>query len=597
MYKRIATLFSLLVMFHFIEPIHAMTLDIRFEPPTYTLGALAGQDGWSGSGNIVSRTGTTRFGPEAQTRSLKIAPAVSRSVAGSHITDVTPFSFLWDWSAAFAGNSRFADFEIQADTGSGPIRIAKFGADQSGNWDTRVFAFGDVGGATTFFPLIEQGVSRPVLEVSGILNFTTHQYDIRFTNVTTGAIHVISGLDMLSHPSTTQAAASIAFTSISVEGSHYIDNLSFGGPAPTAFTWSATSGTWDNQRHWFPGTVPNTNSHTAIFGSAITVQQTVFTDSAVTVKAIQFGVTDDNGLSQSYAITGQGSVNLNSSTGVSTIAVIDGSHQFQTRVNLQNATSVNVASGATLAFDNALNLGGNLLTKTGSGRININNKLNAGGGTVAVTAGLLGGSGEVGGNLTNNGATVAPGSSIGTLSVEGNYTQASNSNLAIEISGPLDGEFDILDIAGSAVLDGVLDISLLSFTPSPNDSFSVLTAALGITNNGMTLAGDMADDFSLSLASNDTELVLTFQASGIPGDFDSDGDVDGRDFLVWQRGNTDPPLGQSDLSDWQANYGTPLSLATTAILPEPTSAGWQLMVVAAVSMFYRFRKRFIGESN
>lgn len=35
-----------------------------------------------------------------------------------------------------------------------------------------------------------------------------------------------------------------------------------------------------------------------------------------------------------------------------------------------------------------------------------------------------------------------------------------------------------------------------------------------------------------------------------PGDFDFDGDVDGRDFLIWQR---NPSVG--DLADWQANYG------------------------------------------
>jgi hypothetical protein len=35
-----------------------------------------------------------------------------------------------------------------------------------------------------------------------------------------------------------------------------------------------------------------------------------------------------------------------------------------------------------------------------------------------------------------------------------------------------------------------------------------------------------------------------------PGDFDVDGDVDGRDFLLWQR---NPAIGL--LSDWQANYG------------------------------------------
>jgi hypothetical protein len=51
----------------------------------------------------------------------------------------------------------------------------------------------------------------------------------------------------------------------------------------------------------------------------------------------------------------------------------------------------------------------------------------------------------------------------------------------------------------------------------------------------------------------------------LPGDFDEDGDVDGRDFLVWQR---NPSVG--DLADWQTNYGVG-SLASSRAIPEPSS--------------------------
>jgi hypothetical protein len=48
----------------------------------------------------------------------------------------------------------------------------------------------------------------------------------------------------------------------------------------------------------------------------------------------------------------------------------------------------------------------------------------------------------------------------------------------------------------------------------------------------------------------------TFNVATLPGDFDSDGDVDGRDFLRWQRGQSTPPQSSGDLVDWQNNYGT-----------------------------------------
>lgn len=53
----------------------------------------------------------------------------------------------------------------------------------------------------------------------------------------------------------------------------------------------------------------------------------------------------------------------------------------------------------------------------------------------------------------------------------------------------------------------------------------------------------------------------------LAGDFDGDGDVDGHDFLVWQR---NPSVG--NLADWQANFGliTP-QVSENMAVPEPTS--------------------------
>ena len=64
---------------------------------------------------------------------------------------------------------------------------------------------------------------------------------------------------------------------------------------------------------------------------------------------------------------------------------------------------------------------------------------------------------------------------------------------------------------------------------------------------------------------------------GLPGDFDEDDDVDGHDFLLWQR---DPNVGL--LSDWQANYGqSNLALPAVAQVPEPSLL---LLVASSVSL-------------
>ncbi|MCA9258131.1 MAG: hypothetical protein KDA61_02970, partial [Planctomycetales bacterium] len=49
-------------------------------------------------------------------------------------------------------------------------------------------------------------------------------------------------------------------------------------------------------------------------------------------------------------------------------------------------------------------------------------------------------------------------------------------------------------------------------------------------------------------------------------DFDGDGDVDGNDFLAWQRNASVGSLG-----DWAANFGQPASNAAAAATPEPTT--------------------------
>ena len=71
------------------------------------------------------------------------------------------------------------------------------------------------------------------------------------------------------------------------------------------------------------------------------------------------------------------------------------------------------------------------------------------------------------------------------------------------------------------------------------------------------------------------------------GDFDLDGDVDGFDFLKWQRDQSPNPLSASDLADWEANFGMAASLSANSVtVPEPSSAAL-LIVIAAVSILTR----------
>ncbi|TWU29955.1 alpha/beta hydrolase [Bythopirellula polymerisocia] len=73
------------------------------------------------------------------------------------------------------------------------------------------------------------------------------------------------------------------------------------------------------------------------------------------------------------------------------------------------------------------------------------------------------------------------------------------------------------------------------------------------------------------------DILIDLVGPTASGDFDHDGDVDGRDFLEWQR-----KLSAGSLSDWQTQYGSNLPLTAVGIaIPEPTTAVLSLIATAS----------------
>jgi hypothetical protein len=96
---------------------------------------------------------------------------------------------------------------------------------------------------------------------------------------------------------------------------------------------------------------------------------------------------------------------------------------------------------------------------------------------VEIDGGALSGTGTITGNVTNAGQ-VSPGTSPGILTIQGNYTQTAAGVLNVELGGTAAGQFDQLNVSGTASLDGSLNVSLVNgFIPSPGDGFQVLTFA------------------------------------------------------------------------------------------------------------------------
>ncbi|ANA32060.1 hypothetical protein R82526_01767 [Ralstonia mannitolilytica] len=207
-----------------------------------------------------------------------------------------------------------------------------------------------------------------------------------------------------------------------------------------------------------------------------------------------------------------------------------------------NGSALTLADDSSQAFGGSLSGNGSLI-KQGTGTLTLNGvsssfsgSTTVAGGTLAVgdaanasavlggnvlvnALGTLRGHGTVSGDVRSSGV-VAPGGSIGTLSVGGNYTQASGGTLAIEVS-PTDASQ--LRVGGAAALGGSLAIV---FDPGTYTArrYTVLSAANGVTgrfaNVSTATAGASLGTLQTSVdyGANAVDLLLAeATAPGAPG--------------------------------------------------------------------------------
>lgn len=131
-------------------------------------------------------------------------------------------------------------------------------------------------------------------------------------------------------------------------------------------------------------------------------------------------------------------------------------------------------------------------TQVASGRLVVGGSAGSSavlGGDVSVAAGaILGGHGRIGGNVVNAG-TVAPGNSIGILTIGGDYTQTATG--ALQIEAQADGQADKLVVEGSAALDGSMLVLAADGDWRPQTDYTILTAAGGISGQFGTASSSL----------------------------------------------------------------------------------------------------------
>ncbi len=165
-----------------------------------------------------------------------------------------------------------------------------------------------------------------------------------------------------------------------------------------------------------------------------------------------------------------------------------------------SADSFTNGGAVVVGGNESLNVGGNYTQTAGStdvtGNLTAASYTQSGGGTTiefggtitaptfTVAGGNVQGGGSIVGNVTNTGGTVSPidAGNPSTLTIIGNYAQGVNGMLMIDLGGTGAGQFSVLSISGTAMLDGTVEFMAVNgFAPGIGDSFTFLLASLGVS--------------------------------------------------------------------------------------------------------------------
>ncbi|MBX3433679.1 MAG: PEP-CTERM sorting domain-containing protein [Pirellulales bacterium] len=152
-----------------------------------------------------------------------------------------------------------------------------------------------------------------------------------------------------------------------------------------------------------------------------------------------------------------------------------------------------------------------------------------------------------------------------------------------------DGTWSKSAVSGAGMLLELQEDGTTSFNNATLFNLGKIFDA-GYTASGVTF------EFLLAGGTDFTEGVVVFgdlPTVGTPGDFDGDGDVDGSDFLRWQRGLSPNGATSTDLNIWRSHFGAavPSVAGSLVAIPEPTSWMLLLCLSSAAAIAGRARNR------
>ncbi len=258
-------------------------------------------------------------------------------------------------------------------------------------------------------------------------------------------------------------------------------------------------------------------------------------------------------------ISGNGSILTGGLTNQGTLNFAGTANVLGDVTNAASGKIISGGGGATIFFDD--------VTNNGEIRTSANG--------FTVFFGAVSGSGTFTGTGTVNfEGDLTPGNSPATVNFGGDVVFGPDATLQIELGGTEAGrQYDQINVAGELSLGGTLEISLINgFVPTVGQTFDFI---VGNDVTGSFSSIELPTLPGLAWNTSQLQMGVVSIVPVLPGDFDEDGDVDGRDFLAWQR---NPGIG--NLADWQGNYGAGALSAIS--VPEPGSFVLMAFFCAAV---------------
>jgi hypothetical protein len=397
------------------------------------------------------------------------------------------------------------------------------------------------------------------LSVSGA-SATSRVYDATTTAVISGSISPINseivtltGGGSFPDPNVgTAKAVASAFTLTGIDAGNYTLTQPTGLTAditarPLTVSFSTASKVYDGNTNaalpapTFTNIISSDSSRLVLSATGSYDDRNIGTGKVVSFSALTLSGSASGNYSLPATATGTGTITALANlawTGTTTGVWSNAANWGGVAVDGNNVQSLTWPTGTTVAYDlpgttviNSINNSGSLVMNS-TGALQIGTAaahtstvigLSVQGGTlsgvgtltsvtpVALSGGTLKGSGfTINASLQHTGGTLAPGASPGSLNITGNYTMGPSAILQAEIGGASAGsQYDVLNVAGAATLDGTLEVLAYGgYSPTVSTGYPGILNALGGIS-GSFANKSMPSGYTLTAAASQIDVSYT----------------------------------------------------------------------------------------